>query len=86
MDFNSIYYYFGLYLHAILETLQWLIIARAFLSFILPYDNPIVSFIHLLTEPIYRPIRNIKPQGGMLDFTPIVALLFLQALDRLIIL
>ena len=37
-----------------------------------------------LTAPIYRPIRRIMPDFGGIDFSPLVALLIIWALDRLL--
>jgi YggT family protein len=38
-----------------------------------------------LTEPILAPIRNLLPNMAMFDFSPIIAMLLLQALGRLIL-
>ncbi|MEW5733527.1 MAG: YggT family protein [Thermodesulfobacteriota bacterium] len=62
---------------------MWVIIARAILSWVSPDPyNPIVRFIHKITEPVLYPIRRRLPvaYGGM-DFSPvrvILAIVFLQ--------
>jgi YggT family protein len=39
-----------------------------------------------LTEPIIAPIRRVVPPiGGMIDLSPIVALILLQVIERVII-
>lgn len=38
-----------------------------------------------ITEPVLGPLRRILPNMGGLDFTPIVAMLLLQALESLIV-
>ena len=38
---------------------------------------PIVTIIFQVTEPILAPIRRVLPRFGMLDFSPMVALLLL---------
>lgn len=48
-----------------------------------PY-NPIVRILYTLTEPILRPIRQILPPAGMMDFSPLVAFLLLFALQNVL--
>ena len=74
----------GYFLHALATVLNyalifymWIIIARAVLSWVSPDPyNPIVRFIHNLTEPVLYPIRRRFPLGfGGIDFSPILVLL-----------
>ncbi|MCY4179810.1 MAG: YggT family protein [Litoreibacter sp.] len=37
-----------------------------------------------LLEPLFRPIRNILPATGGLDFSPLVVLLIILMLERLL--
>lgn len=62
-----------------------LIIARSLLSFF-PVDRNqvIVKMIYDLTEPMLAPIRNLLPQTGMLDFSPMVAILLIILLEPLL--
>jgi len=62
-----------------------LILARVLLSWVnlSPY-HPVVTFIHEATEPVLRPLRNIIPPIGMLDISPIAALILLQILESVI--
>lgn len=56
---------------------MWVVIARAVLSWVSPDPyNPIVRFIHNITEPVLYRIRSRIPVffGGM-DFSPIIVLL-----------
>lgn len=47
--------------------------------------NPIVNFIHSVTEPMYRPIRRYTSRiGGPIDFAPMAALLGLMFLGEVI--
>jgi YggT family protein len=58
---------------------MWIIIARAVLSWVSPDPyNPIVRFIHNVTEPVLYPIRTRLPVvfGGM-DFSPIIVFLII---------
>ncbi len=66
--------------------LSFAILARALLSWVIrdPY-NPVAAALDRITEPILEPLRRvIPPIGGMMDITPIVALLILQFLQVLI--
>ena len=46
---------------------------------------PIVNILHQITEPILAPIRRILPRFGMLDLSPMVAILFVTFIQRLLI-
>lgn len=65
----------------LLQIYSWVIIISALISWTpVPRDNPIVVFLHAVTEPVYAPIRAIiKPEwtGGM-DLSPIVVLLLIR--------
>jgi YggT family protein len=39
--------------------------------------NPVVIFVHEITEPILAPIRQFMPRLGMLDLSPMVAIFIL---------
>ena len=60
------------------------IIARALMSWF-PQDpfrpNPLVVWLNRITDPILDPIHRVIPPIGMLDITPIVALVLLQILQ-----
>ena len=67
----------------VLIAYMWIVIARAVLSWVNPDPyNPVVRFLHRVTEPVLRPIRRRVPTVGMgLDLSPLVVLLgiwFLQ--------
>ena len=56
---------------------MWIIVARAVLSWVSPDPfNPIVRFIHNVTEPVLYPIRSKIPVNyGGIDFSPILVFL-----------
>jgi YggT family protein len=62
------------------------IIANALLSWfpIDRYNNPIVRVVDQITSPILDPLRRVVPPIGMMDITPIVALIILQILQAVI--
>lgn len=61
----------------------WIIIARAIISWVNPDPyNPIVRFLHRITEPVLRPLRYRLPTLSMgLDLSPMVVILVLYFLD-----
>ncbi len=61
------------------------IFARAILSWFVrdPY-NPLVYWLDRITDPILEPIRRFVPPIGMMDITPIIALILLQFLQAII--
>ena len=59
------------------------IFARAILSwFALDARNPLVEMLDQITEPILSPLRRIVPRMGMIDITPLVAIILLQVLGQ----
>ncbi len=67
----------------VLKIYMWIIIARAILSWVNPDPyNPIVRFIHNVTEPaLYQVRKRIPIMLGGIDFSPIIvilAIVFLQ--------
>ncbi len=57
------------------------IFVRALLSwFPIGANNPLVAIVYQLTEPIIAPLRRIIPRIGMIDVTPIVAIVLLQVI------
>lgn len=66
---------------------MWIIIARAVLSWVSPDPyNPIVRFVHNVTEPVMSPIRRRLPIAlGGIDFSPILILLAVVFLRTFVI-
>lgn len=65
--------------------LQFAIIIRALMSWFNPSpDNPIVRIVIEITEPVLAPLRRIVPKIGMIDITPIVAILLMQVIESLL--
>lgn len=73
-------------LNLLFTVLSIAVIARALLSWFDPMMRfPISQLIVDLTEPIIAPIRRvIPPLGGMIDLSPLVALILLQVIERVI--
>lgn len=61
------------------QVYSWIIIGRIILSWV-PHDpyHPVIRFLYDLTEPYLSIFRRIIPPLGMIDLSPIVALIGLQ--------
>lgn len=71
----------------VLEIYMWIIIARAILSWVSPDPyNPIVRFIHNITEPVLYQVRKRIPiMMGGIDFSPIIVLLAIIFLKHFVV-
>ena len=60
-----------------------LIFFRAILSWF-PIDprNPLMTILYDITEPILAPLRTVLPRIGMMDITPLVAIILIQIIGR----
>ena len=66
---------------------MWVVIFRAILSWVNPDPyNPIVRFIHNITEPVLSQIRKRLPVNfGGIDFSPIVVFLVIIFLRTFVV-
>lgn len=65
----------------LLNLYAWLVIARALVSwFSNDLRNPVVRFLHLATEPVLKPLRQVLSPGGVggIDISPILAIVLIQ--------
>ncbi len=71
----------------VLTFYMFIIIARAILSWVSPDPyNPIVRFIHNVTEPILYPIRARLPVSyGGIDLSPLVVFLIIIFLQKFLV-
>jgi YggT family protein len=71
----------------ILTQILWIaILARALLSWF-PMGNslaPVMNILFQITEPVLAPQRQIIPRFGMLDLTPLVAMILLQLMGSIV--
>jgi YggT family protein len=78
--------YLETFISLLFEILSLAILGRVLLSWVDPTGNMRISqILRDLTEPILVPIRNLLPNMAMFDFSPIIAMLLLQALRQLIV-
>ena len=78
----------------VLSLVTWVIIIQAVLSWLIAFNvlsvqNPTVraiwSGLERLTEPVYRPIRNLLPPMQGFDLTPLIVLLIIFFIQQLIL-
>ena len=66
----------------------FIVIARALVSWVNPDPyNPIVRFLHNLTDPVLYRLRRLLPflQAGAFDFSPIALLILLSVVQQVLI-
>ena len=67
------------------QVLTIAIFARAIVSwFPTNPSNRLVAILYQLTEPILAPLRRIIPRVGLIDITPMIAIILLQIIARLV--
>ena len=77
--------YLRTFIVMLFQILSLAILIRVLLSWVDPMGNMrITQVMRDLTEPILAPIRSLMPNMMMFDFSPIIAMLLLQALQQLI--
>jgi len=71
-----------------LQALQWIVIIAALISWVNPDPrNPIVRFLHAVTEPLFRPFRKLLPpyRTGNIDFSPLFVILIIFLVSRFLV-
>lgn len=67
------------FIDLLFTVLVFAILARVLLSwFRVGPDNRLYVVLEEITEPILGPLRRVIPRVGMLDFSPLVAMIALQ--------
>jgi YggT family protein len=69
----------------IMQSITLLVIVHVFLSYFMSPFHPVRAAINTFVEPLLRPIRNILPTTGMVDFSPIVLILLVQISGKILI-
>jgi YggT family protein len=67
------------------DVLTIAIFLRAIMSWFSPRPTNVLAVILFrITEPFLAPLRRIIPRTGMIDFTPLVAIIILQLIAQLL--
>jgi len=66
------------------QTLTLILFVYVILSWVLPPFHPARQTLNRIVDPLLQPIRNLLPQTGMIDFSPIVLFILLQVFERLV--
>ena len=69
-----------------LTILTWSVVARALIGW-LPIDqsSTVYQVLFRITEPVIDPIRRVLPTTGMIDLSPLAAILVLVVLQQMVI-
>ena len=64
--------------------LTFAIFIRAIISwFPIGANNPLIVVLFQITEPVLAPLRRVVPRLGMIDITPMVAIILLQVIGQM---
>jgi YggT family protein len=82
------------FIDVVLNLYIFLLVAAAVLSWLVAFNvvntrSPVVTmvgeFLYRITEPVLRPIRNMLPNFGGIDISPIIAILAIYFIQIVII-
>jgi len=77
--------YIGQFTVLFIQMLTWAIVARALLTwFPIDQGSPLYQLLFRVTEPIISPIRSIMPSTGMMDLSPMAAIIVLIVMGQLV--
>ena len=78
--------YLKIFINLLFYALWAAILGRVIISWLnLSPDNPFVVVLYQITEPILAPIRRVLPQMGMLDLSPMIALIIMMVIQRVLL-
>jgi YggT family protein len=70
----------------LIQILAFAIFARALLSwFPIDRNGPVVRALDAITDPIIQPLRRVIPPIGMIDITPMVAMILLFVIGGILL-
>jgi YggT family protein len=77
--------FIGSFIDILFNVLLFAILGRVLISWIDPQGNMrVTQILNEITEPILAPLRSVLPQIGMIDLSPMVAMLLIQLLHSLL--
>jgi YggT family protein len=71
----------------LLKVYSFILLARVLMTWLpnLDYSNPIVRFLHQVTEPVLKPIREVLPPMQGIDLSPLVVFVAITIITRILI-
>ena len=78
----------------VLDLYVWLLIASAILSWLIAFNvvntrnqfvAAVAEFLYRITEPVLRPIRNLLPNLGGIDISPVIVILIIIFVQNVIL-
>ncbi len=69
---------------AIVRIVFWIMLLGVIFSWIGDLGNPIIRLIREIADSFFRPFRQVMPDTGMLDFSPILAFFSIYFVEILI--
>jgi YggT family protein len=75
----------------LLDIYWWIVIIAVIVSWLIAFNvintrhhavAMITDLLYRMTEPVFRPIRNMMPNLGGLDLSPLIVLLIIYVLRR----
>jgi YggT family protein len=79
----------------VIDLYIWVVIAGAILSWLIAFNvvntqnrfvYSVADMLYRLTEPALRPIRNVLPNLGGIDISPVILILFLLFIRDVVLL
>ncbi len=70
----------------VLQLFQFVVLARVLLSWFPNVDrsNPLIKLVFDVTEPVLAPIRNLLPQTGMMDLSPLIVIIVISVISNIL--
>ena len=84
--FGNLFHAVAYILDTILTIYMWMIIISALISWVNPDPyNPIVRFLHSVTDPVLRPIRRRLGFSMGIDISPMIVILVIMFLRYFVV-
>lgn len=73
--------------NSIFQLYWWIIIVRIFLTWIptINWESQPFKFLRAVVDPVLNPFRALIPSIGGLDFSPIIAIIFIQIVQSAVV-
>lgn len=77
--------YLAVFIQLFCDLLSWAILIYILSSWVVGPGNKVYDFLAELTKPILDLARKITPKTGMLDLSPVIAMLGLELLKNILL-